>query len=119
MSIEGIWTGEVYGPWGWENRGVFVFENGRMIGGDNRQYTMGSYSVSADRVTAELKIHYYGRPATFLGERREEAIVQLDATVKDDMIEGLVSRPDESDSALQYRLHKRNDLQNHLSTGSP
>ena len=48
MSIEGIWTGEVYGPFGWENRGIFVFENGRIIGGDNRQYSTGSYGVSGE-----------------------------------------------------------------------
>ena len=31
MSIEGIWTTEVYGAFGWENRGVFVLENGRIL----------------------------------------------------------------------------------------
>ena len=91
MSVEGIWIGEVCGPWGWENRGIFVFENGRIVGGDNRQYTMGSYEVSGDRLTAELTIHSYGRPGTFFGERSEEANVQLVATVKDDTIDGLVS----------------------------
>ena len=41
MSIEGIWTGEVYGPFGWDNRGVFVLENGRIVGG----HTVGPHRV--------------------------------------------------------------------------
>ena len=26
MSIEGVWTCEVHGPFGWENHGVFILE---------------------------------------------------------------------------------------------
>ena len=67
MSVEGIWTSEVYGPFGWENRGVFLLEKGRVIGGDNRQYTMGAYDFSDGHVEAELRVHYYGPPRTFYG----------------------------------------------------
>lgn len=115
MSIDGIWTGEVYGPWGWESRGIFVFEKGRVVGGDSRQYTMGSYTESGDRVTGELKIHYYGPPGALFGERKVESVVQLEATVTGDMMQGLVIRPDKPSSDLQYRLHRRTDLQSHLS----
>ena len=111
MSIEGIWTGEVYGPFGWENRGIFVLEKGRIIGGDNRQYTMGSYNVSESQVTAEFKIHYYGPPRTVFGEKSEEFTVQMNGTIRDDVIDGLVSRPDKEHLELQYRLTKRMDLQ--------
>ena len=72
MSIEGIWTGEIYGPFGWENRGVFVFDNGRIIGGDNRAYTTGKYSVSDTMVKAEMLVHYYGPPRTVFGEKRND-----------------------------------------------
>ena len=111
MSIEGIWTGEVYGPFGWENRGIFVLEKGRIIGGDNRQYTMGSYNVSESQVSAEFKIHYYGPPRTVFGEKNEEFTVQMNGTISDGVIDGLVSRPDKEHLELQYRLTKRMDLQ--------
>jgi len=107
MSIEGIWTGEVYGPFGWENRGIFVFENGRIIGGDNRQYSTGSYGVTGDRVTAELQVHYYGPPRTSFGEKSEQFTLVLDGTIKDDVIDGTVSRHDKSQFELQSRLTKR------------
>ena len=110
MSIDGIWTGEVYGPFGWENRGIFVLENGRIIGGDNRQYTTGTYSVSGNKIEAEFKIHYYGPPRTVFGEKNEEFSVRLIGTVEDDSIEGTVSRRDKANLDLQYRLTKRRGL---------
>lgn len=67
MSIEGISTDEVYGPFGWENQGVLLLENGRILGGDNKQYAIGTYSLSGDDLRAELKVHYYGPPRTVFG----------------------------------------------------
>lgn len=110
MTIEGIWTGELYGAFGWENRGVYVFENGRVIGGDNRQYTTGSYHHSGDRVTGEMTIYYYGPPRTVFGEKSEQFTIDMDATVKDGVIEGTVNRRDRDSFPLQYRLTKRMDL---------
>ena len=107
MSIDGIWTTEVYGAFGWENRGVYLLENGRMIGGDNRQYSMGTYSVSGDQVTAELKVHYYGPPRTMFGEEREEYTIKLDGKLEDDAVEGTVYRLDKPQLELQYRWTRR------------
>ena len=100
-----------FGPFGWENRGVFVFENGRIIGGDNRQYSTGTYGVSGDRVTAELKVYYYGPPRTVFGEKSEEFTIDLDGTVQEGVIDATVSRGDKAQLELQYRLTRRMGLQ--------
>jgi hypothetical protein len=110
MSLDGIWTGEVYGPFGWENRGVFLLENGRIVGGDNRQYSVGTYSESGDEVTAELKTHYYGPPRTVFGENREEFTTKIVGTRKNHEIDGTISRPDKPQFDLQMRLTKRLEL---------
>ena len=110
MSIDGIWTGEVYGPFGWENRGVFLAENGRIIGGDNRQYSIGTYSVSGNKVKAKLKVHYYGPPRTVFGESREEFQTEIVGILKDHEINGTISRPDKPQFDLQMRLTRRLDL---------
>jgi hypothetical protein len=44
-DLEGVWTGEVEGPYGWESQCIFVFQNGRIVGGDDRQFSTGSYRV--------------------------------------------------------------------------
>ena len=110
MSVEGIWTSEVYGPFGWENRGVFLLEKGRVIGGDNRQYTMGGYDFADGRVEAELTVHYYGPPRTVYGEASEKFTTKLAGKLTDDVIEGTIGRPDRPEYDLQIRLTKRMDL---------
>ncbi len=110
MSIDGIWTGEVYGPFGWDNRGVYILENGRIMGGDNRQYASGTYRQQGDKVTAVFTAHYYGPPRAVFGERREENTIELDGTVAEREINGVIRRPDSSRFDLQIRLTKRMDL---------
>jgi len=109
MAIEGIWTGEVYGPFGWENRGVFILENGRILGGDNRQYTAGRYSLSDRKVTAELTIHYYGPPRTVFGETVEQftSVIEGALDAEGGVLEGTIRRPDKPQYDLQLRLTKR------------
>ncbi len=110
MSIDGIWTSEVYGPFGWENGGIFVLEKGRIVGGDNRQYSIGTYSLSGDDVKAELLVHYYGPPRTVFGEAREQFTTEIVGTRNDREIHGTVRRADRPQFDLQMRLTKRLDL---------
>ena len=110
MSIEGIWTGEVYSAFGWENRGVFMLENGRIIGGDNRQYSVGTYNLSDNDMRAELLVHYYGPPRTVFGEAKEKFTTEIVGTWKSGEIDGTIRRPDKPQFDLQIRLTKRMDL---------
>jgi hypothetical protein len=110
MSIEGIWTSEVYGPFGWENRGVFLLENGRIVGGDNRQYSVGTYSESGDALRAELHVNYYGPPRTVFGESTEEFTTEIVGTRKETEITGTIARADKPQFDLQIRLTKRLEL---------
>lgn len=110
MSIDGIWTGEVYGPFGWDNGGIFVLESGRIVGGDNRQYSLGTYSLSGNDVRAELLVHYYGPPRTVFGETKEEFTTQIVGTWTEDEINGTIRRPDKPQFDLQIRMTRRLDL---------
>ncbi len=110
MSIEGIWTGEIYGPFGWENQGVFLLEGGRIVGGDNRQYSIGTYSLSGNDVKAELLVHYYGPPRTVFGEAREEFTTVLVGAWKGGEIDCTIRRPDKPQFDLQFRLTRRMEL---------
>ena len=110
MSIDGIWTGEVYGPFGWDNGGIFVLENGRIVGGDNRQYSLGTYSLSGNDVKAELLVHYYGPPRTVFGEAKEEFRTEIAGTWSANEINGTIRRPDKPKFDLQIRMTKRLEL---------
>ena len=110
MSVDGIWTYEIYGPYGWESRGIHVFENGRVIGGDNRQYSTGRYSISGNTIKAEIITQYYGPPRTVFGEKRERFEVTLVGSLGRGEINGQVIRSDRLQFSLACRLTKRKDL---------
>lgn len=110
MSADGIWTAEVYGVFGWENHGVFMIENGRVVGGDNRQYSTGSYKLADGKFDAELMTHYYGPPRTVYGDTAEQFTTKLAGKLNDGVIEGLIGRPDRPEYDLQVRLTRRMDL---------
>ncbi len=107
MAIEGIWTGEVYGAFGWENRGVFIFQNDRVMGGDNRQYTTGRYELTGTRFKAWLNVHYYGPPRTVYGTASEQFETVVRGELLDGTIDGTIGRPDRPQFDLQFRLTRR------------
>ena len=110
MSIEGVWTTEALGAFGWENRGIIVLEKGRAIGGDNRMFCSGTYNASGNVFEADLLVHYFGPPRTVFGEAKEEITLKLSGTLDNDVINGLLRRPDRPGYDLRYRLTRRIDL---------
>ena len=110
MSIDGVWTGEIYSPYGWENSGVYVLEHGMILGGNNRHYSTGKYSVSDSTYRAQIVVHYYGPPRAIFGEKKEEFKIDVVGEIRDSVIDAEVIRPDKPDFGVQYRLTKRMDL---------
>jgi len=110
VSSQGIWTIEIYGPFGWDNCGVFILEKGRVTGGDNRQYTTGTYKKSGNEIEAKLMVHYYGPPRTMFGEASEQISTRLSGTIENDVIDGTIRRNDKPKQYLRARLTKRLDL---------
>lgn len=110
MSLDGIWTGEIYGPYGWENSGVYVLEQGRLLGGSNRHYSTGRYSVSSNTYQAKVVVHYYGPPRAIFGEKREKFEIKVTGKLEDGVIDAQVDRPDRPEFSVRYRMTRRMDL---------
>ncbi len=110
MSVDGIWTGEILGPYGWENSGVYVLENGRILGGSNRHYSSGTYGVSDGNYHAEVQVHYYGPPRAIFGEKRDRFRLEVKGKLDDDIIDGHIVPSDKPQSTVSYRMTKRLDI---------
>lgn len=104
MTIDGIWTADVFGPFGWESHGVFILENGRLLGGDHRQYSSGSYCLAENRVTARFTVHYYGSPRVMFGSARMQHTIELEGTQDANQIHGTIRVPSSPEFDLQIRL---------------
>ena len=110
MSLEGIWTGEIYGPYGWENSGVYVLESGQILGGNNRHYSVGRYSVSGNSYEARISVHYYGPARAIFGETREDFEIEVTGELGERVIDARIVRPDKPELAVTYRMTRRMDL---------
>ena len=110
MSIEGIWTGEVHGPYGWEESGVYVLQNGQIMGGNNRHFSIGTYTLSGNSYNADISVHYYGPPRAIFGEKAKDFEISVKGEMSDGMIEAQVERRDRPQFAVEFHMTKRMDL---------
>ncbi|MCC2112074.1 MAG: hypothetical protein KDJ16_08585 [Hyphomicrobiales bacterium] len=110
MSIDGIWTGEILGPYGWENSGVYVLENGRLLGGNNRHYSTGKYSFTDNKYEARISVHYYGPPRAMFGEAKELFDINVTGEYNDGVIDAKVVRVEGPTMEVIYRMTKRMDV---------
>jgi hypothetical protein len=110
VTIEGIWTVEAYGAFGWENHGFLVLEKGRVIGGNNSIYYWGAYRVSGDNLEADWIVRHFGQPRTFFGEPKEEIKLKVTGSLKNGEIHAVLRRPDRPEYELQCRFTRHMDL---------
>ena len=109
-SIAGIWTGEIFSPYGWESTGTYVLDKGRVLGGNDRHYSAGHYSVVGDSYRAEIIVHYHGQPRAIFGEKREQFEIVVTGTLKNGVIEAQIDRSDRPEFSVRYRMTRRMGL---------
>ena len=110
VSMDGIWTSEIYGPYGWENDGTYVLDQGRVLGGNNDHYSVGHYSFVDDSYRAEIIVHYSGQPRAIFGERRQRFEIVVFGTLKNGVIEAHIDCRDRPEFGVRYRMTKRMGL---------
>lgn len=104
MPIEGLWTTEIFGLWGWEHRGVLMLRDGRAVGGGNNHHSVGSYTLDGDAVSATLAIRYHGTPRTMFGSTEREFTLEIRGQRADSQITGEMYRADRPALKLPFRL---------------
>jgi hypothetical protein len=110
VSVEGLWTTEFYGLYGWENRGVLVMEKGRVLGGGRNHFSVGTYEFSRGEFKMVIDMEYHGPPQTLLGSSDKHITIEFKGHLEDGHIEGSVSRPETPRQSLMFRLTKRADV---------
>jgi hypothetical protein len=110
MSIEGLWTGELYGLQGWENAGVIVLESGRALGGGRHHFSTGTYKISGGEFQLKLAVEYHGKPRTLFGSSKKKISMNFTGKRAGDKIEGTVCRPKNSKQTLMFRMTKRAEI---------
>jgi hypothetical protein len=109
VSIEGLWTAEMFGLHGWENSGVIMLRDGQALGGGRHHYSIGTYSYSGEDFSMALAITYHGPPRTLFGSSDKKLSINVDGQVEGGEILGSVSRTGSPKQTLAFRLTKRTD----------
>ena len=110
MSLNGLWSSEIYGLFGWEPTGVLIMDGDRAYGGGSNHLSMGEFSVDGDAVTLDLELDFHGQPKTVFGRADRELRVHMKGRQQDGVIEGEACRPDKPDMSIHFRLIRRGDL---------
>ena len=105
--IDGIWTVEIFGPYGWENTGTYVLEQGRILGGNDRHHSAGHYSFVDASYRAEIAVRYHGQPRAIFGQRREQFEIVAIGTLKNDVIEAQIDCRDRPGFSVPCRMVRR------------
>ena len=78
MAIEQLWSLEFVSGLGSEGGGVVVLEKGKVIGGDNNYFYIGSYNLNNNKFNATIDIkHYHGSHNPIFG-KSDELIIKLE-----------------------------------------
>ena len=109
-SIDGIWTLEFYGAYGWEVTSIVMLEDGRWLGGGHNHYCKGTYEISGKTVTCRVRLDYFGKIKTLFGAKDKRLRMELVGKTGADEIAGEATRPDKQVIPLQFRLVRRTNL---------
>ena len=110
MAVEGIWTSELMGLFGWETTGILVLEKGRAIDGGNHHYSVGSYETSGNQIHISLSVEYHSTPRTIFGASDKNLQVEVEGTIENGIIIGKAHRADKQDHKAMCRFTRRSDL---------
>ena len=84
MSVEGVWKAEWKGPYGWEKVGTVFLQNGRYLGASADHFSVGSYEVEGDVVTADIQVTQYGKARAVFGSKKKQLSHRLEAKIKEE-----------------------------------
>lgn len=110
MAVDGLWSTEIFGLWGWEHRGVLVLTDGCAFGGGNNHHSKGSYSGDSGEIRISLEISYHGTPRTMFGATERDFALKIQGRLEDGKITGAMHRSDRPELKLPVRLTRRSNL---------
>lgn len=108
MSLKGVWSSEIVGPYGWESIGTVFLKKGRVTGGGAHHYSFGHYRKKKDgSIVFEIEIHQFGRKRPLFGKEREHFPVRVEVRRHGDRMEGEARIPGRHDHRVLVRYRKR------------
>lgn len=107
MAIEQLWSLEYVSGLSDEGGGVIVLENGRIIGGDNNYFYIGSYDLKNNKFNATIDVKHYSGSYNPIFGNMDELILKLDGKYDEDemLLTGHVLEEPSLEVHIRLRYH--------------
>lgn len=111
MSINGVWSTDIGGAYGWDAIGTAFLEDGRVSGGGRYHYTFGEYEESADgRIVFKLEVRQFGNKRALFGQKKGELSIVITAQMNGDKMLGEATMPAHAEYGIPVRFKRRGKL---------
>ena len=113
MSLNGVWSLEIAGMYGWERVSTVFLEDGRYLGGGATHFSQGRYTVNRKKIKIKIHMIQHGlQKRTVFGEKRSDLYTEITAKREGNTIQGKARLKDAKSAAPKYtiRLVRQTDL---------
>jgi hypothetical protein len=109
MDMNGIWSVEMLGPYGWEPIATAFLEDGKYRSASENHYSVGSYKVSGNRIEISVVGVQHGKARTVFGKKKRKMDLKFEGEIDGGKITGNV-RDDKGIYQISYRSTRLADL---------
>ena len=111
MSLDGIWSSDIGGAYGWEPIGTVFLDGGRLKGGGRNHYSIGTYEEMDDgTIIFKIDINQFGSKRALFGQKSEMLSIVLTARQDGDKLMGEATMPGRSEYGIAVRFKRRGEL---------
>jgi len=110
MSLNGIWSCELGGAYGWEPIGTLFLKQGHLQGCGRNHYSFGTYKAKGDGAVFHFEYNQFGKKRTLFGQKSEQISVVVKARRDGDTMIGEITLPRHSEYSIAVRFKRRADL---------
>jgi len=114
MNLNGIWSSELGGAYGWEPVGTLFLKDGHITGGGRNHYSTGTYKTKNDGAVLHIEINQFGKKRALFGQKSDKVRVVVKAKRDGDRMIGEATLPGALPEHTHYgicvRFKRRADL---------
>jgi hypothetical protein len=110
MNLNGIWSSELGGAYGWEPIGTLFLKDGHITGGGRNHYSIGTYKTKGDGAVLHIDINQFGKRRALFGQKSEKVCVVVKAKRDGDKMIGEATLPGHTEYGMCVRFKRRGDL---------
>lgn len=109
MTINGIWSSELGGPYGWEPNSTLYLKDGQLHGGGRNHYSLGSYKITEQTVVMRINVTQYGKKRALFGQKSEQVNIEVKAALDGERMVGEATIPGHDVYGIYMRFIRRAD----------